>query len=518
MEHNLKLIFIFSLTLFILSFCHNVDSSLGSSSRTESNYWSFAGNRMIGFPITANRVIKNLRDPVTQSKIIPSWDTLYYYLQKVNEAGFNLVTVNLTPANNSLTEQDEYYKNFFDALQKINSEYSRKLRCIVYDSRIKKLAPEALLPFILKYYDRDEVYGFSYDEPREREFDMVKSWKESIDSLNHLNLLKNKLFYVNLFGIKALEEYRNYVYSYLKMINPHVLSFDHYPLWDEELASKFGYSLNSDWINDYFLNFEFIRQTSLSSNIPFFNWVLIHKHWSDYSKLFYRRASDEDLIFQVYSSLVYGSKGIFYYNFWNQNNILYDNGWNEEEGILDYNLEETEIFSVVSNLNNQISRMSDILLQLKSIGVYHKSENYYNNSFISDGSLDVNLEQLYNPNSDTFEKKFGIKLIEWNDSTELTVKDLSNKFIREIDNSAALVGLFVGKDNSDYFMLVNKNRKSKEQFEIFIDPSKLINGNATRIIDVLSNSEIINTKAKRNLLKFSISLSPGSGKLFKLIE
>lgn len=518
MEHNLKLIFIFLFTLFILSICHNVNSHLATSSRNDSNYWSFAGNKMNGFPITANRVIKNLRDPVTHLKIIPSQDTLYYYLQKVYEAGFNLVTVNLTPANNSLTKQDEYYKNFFDALQKINSGYSKKLRCIVYDSRIKKLAPEALLPFILKFYNRDEVYGFSYDEPRYREFDMVKSWKESIDSLNQLNLLKNKLFYVNLFGIKALKDYRNYVYSFLNMVNPQVLSFDHYPLWDEKLAGKYGYSLNSDWINDYFLNFEFIRQTSLSSNIPFFNWVLIHKHWSDYSNLFYRRASEGDLIFQVYSSLAYGSKGIFYYNFWNQNHIFYDNGWNEEEGILDYNLVKTEIFSVVSNLNNQISRLSDILLQLKSTGVYHKNENYYNNSFISDGSLDVKLEQLYDSNSDRFEKKFGIKLIEWNDSTELPGKDLSNKFIHDIDNSAALAGLFEGKDNSDYFMLVNKNRNSEEQFEIFVDPSKLTNENATRIIDVLSNSEIINTKSMRNLLKFSISLSPGSGKLFTLIE
>lgn len=518
MKHNLKLIFILLATLFILSFCHNVNSYLTSSSRTESDYWSFPGNKMNRFPITANRVIKTLRDPVTHLKIIPSQDTLYYYLRKVTEAGFNLVTVNLTPANNSLTKQDDYYEFFFDALKKVNSKYSKKLRCIVYDSRIRKLVPEALLPFILKFYNRDEVYGFSYDEPREREFVMVKNWKESIDSLNQMNLLKNKLFYVNLFGIKALKDYRNYVYYYLKMITPQILSFDHYPLWDEKLASKYGYSLNSDWINDYFLNFEFIRQTSLSNNIPFFNWVLIHKHWSDYSKLFYRRASEEDLNFQVYSGLAYGSKGIFYYNFWNQNKIFYDGGWNEEEGILDYNLGKTEIFSVVTNLNNQLTRLGDILLQLTSTGVYHKNENYYNNSFISDGNKDVKLEHLYDPNSDSFEKKFGIKLIEWNDSTELPIQDLSVKFIYDIDNTAALAGLFKGKDDSDYFILVNKNRNSEEQFEILVDPSKLTNENATRVIDVLSNSEIIGTKFSKNLLMYSILLSPGSGKLFKHIE
>jgi len=470
------------------------------------------------FPITANRVIKNLRDTVTNLKIIPSQDTLYYYLQKVTEAGFNIVTVNLTPDNNSLTNQDDYYKNFFDALEKVNSENSRKLRCIVYDSRIRKLIPKDFIPFILKFYYRDEVYGFSYDEPREREFFLVKNWKQSIDSLNELNLLENKLFYVNLFGIKAIKDYRSYIYSYLNMINPQILSFDHYPLWDENLAGKYGYSLNSDWINDYFLNFEFIRQTSSSYNIPFFNWVLIHKHWSDYSKLYYRRASEEDLKFQVYSSLAYGSKGIFYYNFWNQNKILYDSGWNEEEGILDFNLVKTEIFSVVTNLNNQINRLSDILLQLTSTGVYHKNEKYYDNSFVSDGSTDVKLEQLYDRNSNSFEKKFGIKLIDWNDSTKLPVKDLSAKFIYNIDNNAALSGLFKDKNDSDYFILVNKNRNSEERFEILVDPSKLKNENAIRVIDVLSNFEIISQKIQGNLLMYSISLSPGSGKLFKHIE
>jgi hypothetical protein len=466
---------------------NNTATNLAENFDSKLIPWHFPGDSLNRYPITANRVVKILVDSVTKLKFIPSEDTLYYYLKEVKKGGFNLITVNLTPSNNSVKKQDKYYYIFFSALERINNEYTSKLRCIVYDSRIRKLTPKEFLPFILKFYDREEVYGFSYDEPREKKFNHVKDWIEAIDSLQIIEKLKNKLFYVNLFGLKAIKDYKHYVYSLLNLTNLRILSFDHYPLWDDKLAKKYGDEINADWINDYFLNLEFIRQTSLKVNLPFFNWILIHKHWSEYSKLYYRRATEEDLKFQVYSSLAYGSKGIFYYNFWNKNIRYNKSGWNEEEGILNYNFKETALYTIVKSINAEVKQIGDILLRLTSVGVYHKAQDYYDNN-TNLKSKKFELEKLYQIDFENFKIKNGIKLVDWNDYTHLQSDDLDKKFINNIDNPAALVGLFEDLYGEQYFILVNKNRNKEEQFEVLIDQTKLYRRSENKIIDILTNT------------------------------
>jgi len=511
------LILIAFVTLFLSCLHGSNDTTKKRSENFNSELipWHFPGDSLNRYPITANRVVKTLIDSVKKIKFSPSVDTLYYYLKEVKKGGFNLVTVNLTPSNNSLKKQDKYYYTFFSALSRINDEFHSQLRCIVYDSRIRKLTPKEFLPFILNFYDREEVYGFSYDEPREKEFYQVKDWVEAIDSVQIRGKLKNKLFYVNLFGLKAIKDYEHYVYSLLNLINLRILSFDHYPLWDDKLAKEYGDEINSDWINDYFLNLEFIRQTSLKANLPFFCWILIHKHWSNYSKLYYRRASEEDLKFQVYSSLAYGSKGIFYYNFWNKNIIYNKSGWHEEEGILDYNFEETELYPIIKSINTQLAQIGDVLLQLTSVGVYHKVENYYDNN-INSNNKKIELEKRYSLNFENFEIKNGIKLIDWNDSKHLQLDDLENKFINNIDNPAALFGLFKDLHGSQYFILVNKNRNREEKFKVVIDQTKLSRQTDNMIVDLLTNKEISYVKDNLGMIPILVNLPPGSASFIKI--
>jgi hypothetical protein len=254
----------------------------------------------------------------------------------------------------------------------------------------------------------------------------------------------------------------------------------------------------------------------LSNDLPYFNWISIHKHWSDYSKSFYRRASVEDLYFQIFSSLAYGSKGILYYNFWNENPFYINNPWHEEQGILDYDLKETGLYPAVIKINNQLSKLGDTLLQLQSVGVYHKNEKYYNSSLVTNPKKHIELEYLYNPNLEKFEYRYGIKLVDWNDPSNLNEQELKNKFIHNIDNPAALLGLFQGVDSSYYFMLVNKNRRKVEKFTVYIDKSKLKNESAINILELCSNSRVIPSKSNNRMIIISLELSPGYGKLFKI--
>lgn len=511
-------IILFLLLLVLIFFqCSKTEHTvqLKPSSNLNSRIWDFPsinGNR---FPIVANRVVKYYRDSVTKKISVPSISILFDYLSKVKAAGFNLVTVNLTPYNNSLTFEDKYYFNFFEALRKVNDISSKGLMCIIYDSRLKQKSPAELFPFFKKYYDRDEVYGFVYDEPREKEFSHLKQWLNFWYSSNPKDKLTEKLFYVNLFGIKAEKDYKNYVYTWVNEAGPQVLSFDHYPLWDDVKAKEYGQELNSDWINDYFLNFEFIRETSLKTGIPFLNWVLVHKHWSDYSKLFYRRASKEDIRFQVFSALAYGSKGIFYYNFWNSGDNI-NKGWHEEKAILDYNFQKTKLYPEIKKVNEQISKIGDTLLTLTSIGVYHKDSNYYNDNLITNKSKRTQLEKSFDKSSAVFERKYGVKLLDWNNTNKLSSLQLNNKFIYNIDNSASLVGLFKGKNNISYFLLVNKNRKNNEYFNVTIDLTKLGKRKVYYLREIPSDTIVAKKTEEARFLKFSTKIDAGSGKLFSI--
>lgn len=509
MKKHFKKIIIFSISfssilLFMLGvFLHMKEETIIKEQKALKG-WGFPGinsNRML---LAANNIIKYVY--VNGNKETPSVDTLFYFLEKINEAGFNIVIVNMMPSNGQ--EQDDYYKNFFIALDRVNKKNKFiKLKCLVCDNRLFGKTPQETGYLLHKYYSRDDIYGFDVDEPREKEFKHLALWTEYFRSLKKENPIASKLYFVNLFGVQAVDNYISYINAWINIGKPSILGFDNYSVWDDNLAANYGDEIGSDWAGDYFYNFEIYRQASIINHIPFVNWVLIHKHYSSYSKRYYRRTTAEELRFQVYSSLAYGSKGIFYYNFWNPPPKKNKNSWNEEYGILNYDGSVSELYSPVKKINEELTLISDTLLQLSNIGTY---QNY--NSISATNKV---LEKKIDISSSDPRTVFGIRT--FTDNVGLTKDEISNKFIRNIDNVNALVGLFKNPAGSKFFILVNKERKKSEEFVVTFDKNKVANAN--KIFNFRSGKKLKFDGLDKNKNPFiKIILPAGDGILFGVIK
>lgn len=180
---------------------------------------------------------------------------------------------------------------------------------------------------------------------------------------------------MNLFGISSIKNYEDYLNNWVAIGKPRLLSFDNYPVWDDNHAQKYGQQIGFDWGKDYYFNLEFFRNYSVEYNIPFWNWISVHKHFSHYSKKYYRRATPAEISFQIFSSLMYGRKEFYIITFGTLIKDLNQNGWNEEEAILNPDGTETEMFEAVKRINAKAQKIGSVLMNLESVGVYHTSNN-----------------------------------------------------------------------------------------------------------------------------------------------
>lgn len=489
-------------------------SSINHELVKASNAWNFPGELGQRFPIVANNIIRELYISGREESTVPSVDTILYFLRKALEANFSIVSLNLTPC--SANEKGNLYARVVDACYRLSDvRKNMPLHLLVYDSRLHQSFNSNLGSLMGELYSQAEFYGFSFDEPREHDFDRLSIWSRYFNNSQTDRWPGNKLFYVNLFGVPSEENYEQYVLRWIEIANPRVISFDNYAVWDDEHAKLYQNDIGADWAKDYFCNLEFFRQISQRTAIPFWTWILVHKHWSTYSQRYYRRATIADLHFQVYSALAYGAKGILYYNFWNPPQKFNENGWHEENGILSESGEETELYSPVAKLNAEVQTLGELLLDLEPIGVYHVTHEYPVST-----QKEMHLEELYSPSSGTFRFKYGIKLVGWNSPPQLTEEEVKFKFVKNMTNKSAMIGLLRGKtDGGRYILVVNKNRHSNESIFVTIDGIKFPNANRkVRLRNVLTGEELNNHSQIEVDPVFSINLEPGNGILYQVVN
>jgi hypothetical protein len=140
-----------------------------------------------------------------------------------------------------------------------------------------------------------------------------------------------------------------YLDSYLEMVNPAVLCYDHYPIYFDGTDRTTFYS-----------TMERFRQRSLEAGIGFMGFPLVTAH-----KNTYRQPSESDLRWQVYSFITYGAKGIWYYNY-----RIGDPDF--DEGMVTHaDGTPTETYYLVKDVNAELQALGPILLQLKSTDVFH---------------------------------------------------------------------------------------------------------------------------------------------------
>ena len=163
--------------------------------------------------------------------------------------------------------------------------------------------------------------------------------------------------YFNLFPDYASQEqlgvetYEEYVESYLQIVRPPFLSYDHYALFENAPLRK-----------SYFANLEIIRAASLRHNLPFWNIVLANAHFT------YAEPTSASIRFQAFTTLAYGGKGISWFTY-----IAPEVG-NYRAAALDQFGNYTATWSYLEHVNLQIAQLAPVLVRLQSRRVYHFGE------------------------------------------------------------------------------------------------------------------------------------------------
>jgi hypothetical protein len=131
------------------------------------------------------------------------------------------------------------------------------------------------------------------------------------------------------------------------MVQPRVLSYDHYALLDDGTTRP-----------GYYDNLEVIRRKALEHRTPFWQIILLTPHFN------YRDPSEADLRWQAYTTLAYGGKGLSYFTYWTPNHANYRNA------IIDPFGYRTHHYAWVRRINREIQNIGPTLLTLTSQRVY----------------------------------------------------------------------------------------------------------------------------------------------------
>ena len=151
-------------------------------------------------------------------------------------------------------------------------------------------------------------------------------------------------------------DHERYIDELMTIARPNILSYDQYIL----MADR-----KDDRIEPYFMNLDIIRAAALKYDVPFNSIILNTQHWK------YRDPSDDDIRWQVYTSLAYGSKGIIYFTYAVPTG---DPAYTWGDALIDREGNKTRRYFAAQKLNREIKEIGGVLLGLNSVGVFHTGD------------------------------------------------------------------------------------------------------------------------------------------------
>jgi len=161
-----------------------------------------------------------------------------------------------------------------------------------------------------------------------------------------------------------------------------------------------------DRADDLYEDLSRMRVASRRLGVPFWAFALTIAHGG------YRRPSESDLRWQVYSNLAYGAKGLWYFTYWGPTDWR---GWDTRAIVDPRDGSRTDLYGWVQTVNRAVLDVGTVLLGLDSVDVVHTRPSRDQRAFTAGRS-----------------------------------------WITGIRASDALLGTFSSPDGTPYAMLVNK--------------------------------------------------------------
>ena len=164
--------------------------------------------------------------------------------------------------------------------------------------------------------------------------------------------------YLNLFPNYAqpaqlgAANYGEYVRGFIEVVAPPYVSYDHYCL---------GTS-GEVWDQHYFFpNLHLVRYQSQLAGVPFRQ--IIQATWIDDA---HRFPLEPDLRWQVWSTILYGGRGIEYF-------VYYPGSSFNSYAILDGSGTPTPVYDQVRTINEEIHRLEPYIMHMNSVGMFHST-------------------------------------------------------------------------------------------------------------------------------------------------
>ena len=224
------------------------------------------------------------------------------------------------------------------------------------------------------------------------------------------------LSYINLFPNYAsaaqmeVPTYAEYLESYVRIVRPGFISYDHYALMDD--GSLRG---------SYFQNLEAVRETALRHSLPFWNIVLSCAHFN------YAEPTEAGLRFQLYTTLAYGGRGIAYFTYFAPEIGNYRLSPIDQFG------NKTPTWDMLRSVNLQAQRLGPLYTKLRNVNVFHHPD-------VPEGCAGLT----------------------------------TSRFISTVNGGSLLVGEFEGPDGQPFVIVVNKSLERSISFSLkFKDPGQI---------------------------------------------
>lgn len=252
-----------------------------------------------------------------------------------------------------------------------------------------------------------------WDEPNVTLFEkmgtLIKAVEESAPGkLAYVNLLPNYATPHQL----AADNYRDYLEKFVHIAKPGFLSYDNYCIIKKEGHLELR--------PDYFENLEIAREICNKYGLPLWTFCLSTAHFD------YPVPTEGQLLFEAFTALAYGSKCIQYYGYATDEIA----GKKLDTAPVDQEGHRRKIWYVIRNVNSDIQRVGQFLLNCKSKGVWHTGAN------IPPGTVALKSSVLPGP------------------------------FKRIVSGSAGVVVGHLSGDGRNYLLIVNKDFSKRQKVSI----------------------------------------------------
>ena len=187
------------------------------------------------------------------------------------------------------------------------------------------------------------------DEPREAKFPALVKQRDELKKIAPNLHYSNNLLPV--YGFADYREYENYLEKYFSLLKPEMATYDLYAFQSDDPAYC---------APDYFPNLEIFRK-------------IAKKYHADYGVFMQllgfggnRPVSENEIRFQVFTSLAYGYKSLGWFTFCEPIGEYDD--W--KDAAIDTKGNRTYHYSMIRRINAQVLQLGKTLLALNSTGIY----------------------------------------------------------------------------------------------------------------------------------------------------